>query len=252
MTVFAAPTTSKGSPLTSATSSAYNISMTFTSVVEPAETVLRDLSALVVPMYNAFDAGIEEARRYFAHRNRAPDPHLFPHLVRYEALFQLALSARVEIVAGDNEGDEEGGGVADELKAEVIRLRGLPNSGIQYRSSAYLLRAMKSTADGLVPPPRSCGGARWEFFSQEEQGVLEDLGASFRPLLRLVLLWQATPELTLQRLSLACPRRASAKQVEVYWQIEIPRAIASVVDDLPIERLPGAATGTTDSRDEPE
>jgi hypothetical protein len=226
--------------------------MVFTSVVVPAERVLGDLSALFLPMYNAFDAGIEEARSYFARRNRTPDAHLFPHLVRYEALFHLASTARIEVVASDDDGEEDVDAAPDEVRPELIRLRGLPNSGIQYRSAGYVLRAMKSTSEGLVPPPRSCAGARWEFFSQEDQGVLEDVGDVIRPALRLVLLWHASPELVLDRLSLACPRRSSAKSVEVYWQVDVPRAVTTVVDDLPIERLPGAATGTTGPNDDPE
>lgn len=215
--------------------------MNFSSLVVPADKALADLAALIPPTYAAFETGVEEARTYFAQRRRIPDGHLFPHIVRYEALFRLAATAKIELLPGEDDADQDADG------DQYIRLRGLPNSGIQYRSSGYLVRAMKATADGLVPPPRSSGGGRWEYLSQEDQGVLDDLGVAFRPVLRLVLLWQVTPELALDRLSLACPRSANQRKVEVYWQTDLRRPETMVADDLPISVLPGAATGTTGS-----
>ncbi|MBN1608243.1 MAG: hypothetical protein JW940_16545 [Polyangiaceae bacterium] len=220
--------------------------MSFSSIVVPAHRALNDLSPLVAPMYGAFEAGLEEGRRYFSRRRRTPDAHLFPHLVRYEALFHLAATTKIELIGGEDDGDED---AVEGSKPEMIRLRGLPNSGIQYRSSEYLVRAVKATPEGLVPPPRRIGGGRWAFLTQEEQGVFEDMGITVRPALRLVLLWHATPELTLARLSLACPHYASVKAVDVYWQVDLPRPVATVVEDLPIELLPAEATGTTGSAD---
>ena len=153
---------------------------------------------LLILLYELIESGVAEAHTFFDSRNAAPDPWLFPHIVRWSICRQLDSLADTNITYERVE---------------------LPNSGIEVRADGQRLRIFKATPDGELPAPgRSI--ARQDFYTPNLFGTDADF---FGTPSNLIVLWEADSAGHLIGIQLVCPMRdgAVSKPGQQMWAVTI-------------------------------
>jgi hypothetical protein len=213
--------------------------MILTSIPDP-EQVLMDLSDVLSAVWEALEAGIQQAREYFDARGLEPDAYLAADLTRFEAkrlLEQQQHEAEFEL---------------QELSNNGLRVRAVRNG------RSYDLRIRRSD-NGQLPAPQS--NVMSDFYYQP---VLAGIDLPHADVINLVALWETPRTYThITAINLACPSAPgeSRADVQAHWYTPVPHPATTAqlpieiqqeqaeeqpITDLAIEPLPDEQTGTDD------
>lgn len=200
------------------------------SVPDGDETLDR-ITPLPVVIRQAFEAGTQEAREYFAQRGEPVEPYLFANIARYRAVCYLREHTQALVEYAQEE---------------------LNNNGIGLVFAGCYLRVWKARhwpgeSKGHVPAAGH-SHARQAFLSQHIQLPLfaeeDSLDEALRTVdVNLVMLWDVDRKHRLAELRLVMPKHGSIRSTTTFWDIPIPNPIltmgaqegSSFIEDLEIE-----------------
>lgn len=161
-----------------------NITMDRSLIAVTADEALRRLGPLCSIVYRCLEMGAERARHFFDDPGQPFNPFVFSSLVRYYTLQELT----------SDRYDEAGFQIAE-----------LPNVGIRIECSGFLIRIWKTGEEGELPPPGE-SPSRQGFYNQEQPYLPFDyLDLEQFARVKLALVWNAGPDMTLSELYLVCP-----------------------------------------------
>jgi hypothetical protein len=164
---------------------------TTTPIIPTLDQARTDLSLTIGKLLSAFKAATIEARDYARIKNDS-DESFFSHQVRYLARIQLG---------------EDGIDAAEECELENT-----PNTGICLTQPNYLMRVLRDTHGGSLPPAGD-SERRKRFFAQQSEQLRLELepraedcqGADERKPVHIVFLWGTTQERQFTGLWVICP-----------------------------------------------
>lgn len=191
------------------------------------------ISPFILMVARFTEEGVYEATSFFGLKNRPIDGWLFSHMVRKHICWciddlkdnRLTAAESVEMPQTDND----------------IERAPLPLSGIEVSHPNGMLKVLRATQEGQLPPAGASKG-RLGFYNYNLFGTDEDVFGDAN----LVLLWDADATGALSLMSLVCPAGGSKwHPAKPRWvkpipiPIPSPQAIAATInesqDDLPIE-----------------
>ena len=164
------------------------------------DALLLDAQSIMDVICSALKYGEEQTKAFFTSQGQGADRYLAHNLVRFFAKQYF----------------ESAGKPVNDLDETDYELARLGNNGLQLETEKYCIRIRKAVR-GQLP----AAGSRMldQFYDQR---MLQFAGVPEPELLKLVVLWDVTPDYSLTSLALALPRYGgNGSEPEVYWSVPI-------------------------------
>jgi len=201
-------------------------------IIPTLATAKNDLAATIGKLFAAFKAATITAVDH-EQKIGLEDNSFFSHHVRYLATAHL----QNEGLDAKDEGDEE-----------TERLERTANTGICIKQPGYIIRVLRNTHDGKLPPAADSDRRKRFFAQQTEQPGLyddQDVETYGHEPVHVVFLWSSDQQKFFSGFQFICPK-GETEAPHFTERLDVPMADLGIKqDELPLHEMPDENLGMT-------